>query len=420
MDKSYIQIQGGRRLEGEIAVQGSKNTVLPVLAACLLAKGRSTLYHCPRIHDVFMMTSVMERLGCKICWEGHTLIVDTKELQSGDLPYEYTGNFRASVLLMGALMGREGYVSMGKPGGCKIGSRPIDFHLDGFKRLGAKVTEENERYCCYGKNLTGTRICLPFPSVGATENIILAAVMAQGVTIIEGCAREPEICDMVEYLTRMGASIQGAGTNCIVIAGGRRLAPASYYVPADRIVTATYLLGAMVTQGDIRLFTGKGRDRFISIVKVLEWMGAGIWMEEGSIRLIMKNRIQPVHLVTGPHPQPPTDIQSMVLAAVLTACGPSRIEENIFESRYQVAEELKKMGGNIKIQGKYASVLPVDELQGQEVYVQDLRGGAALVLAGLMAKGETKIRCLSYLKRGYEDITKDFQQLGAEITEIIR
>ena len=417
MDQSYIQIRGGRRLEGEIAVQGSKNTVLPVLAACLLSKGRATLYHCPRIHDVFMMIRVMEHLGCETNWVGHTLIVDTSRLYSRDLPYEYTGNFRASVLLMGALMGREGYVSMGKPGGCRIGSRPIDFHLKGFQSLGAEVTEEEGRYYCYGKNLTGARIHLPFPSVGATENLLLAAVMAQGETVIDGCAKEPEICDLVQYLIRMGADICGAGTDCIRVMGGKLLHPADYYVPADRIAAATYLLGAMVTGGDIRLYTGRGRDRFLSIIRVLKLMGAFIDMEEGNIRLSMKRKIQPVHLVTGPHPQPPTDIQSMVLTAVLTACGPSVIEENIFESRYQVANELKKMGGKIWIDGKYARICPVRRIYGREVEVKDLRGGAALVLAGLMAEGKTTIRSLSYLKRGYENITQDFQQLGADIME---
>lgn len=418
MDQSYIQIRGGRRLEGEIAVQGSKNTVLPVLAACLLSKGRSRLYHCPRIHDVFMMTGVMEHLGCQITWVGHTLTVDTTQIHSEDLPYEYTGNFRASVLLMGALMGREGYVSMGKPGGCRIGSRPIDFHLKGFQSLGAEVTEEEGRYCCYGKSLMGAKIHLPFPSVGATENLLLAAVMAEGETVIEGCAKEPEICDLAEYLIRMGAEISGVGTSCIRVSGGKSLHPADYYVPADRIVTATYLLGAMVTRGNIRLFTGRGRDRFDSIIKVLKQMGALIEMEEGSISLSMNRPIQPVHLVTGPHPQPPTDIQSMVLTAVLTACGSSRIEENIFESRYQVAEELRKMGGDIRIEGKYASVCPVNRIYGQEVEVKELRGGAALVLAGLMAEGDTRIYSLSYLKRGYENITEDFYQLGADIMEI--
>lgn len=417
MDQSYIQIRGGRRLEGEIAVQGSKNTVLPVLAACLLSKGKSRLYHCPRIHDVFMMTGVMEHLGCQITWAGHTLTVDTTQIHSEDLPYEYTGNFRASVLLMGALMGREGYVSMGKPGGCRIGSRPIDFHLKGFQSLGAEVAEEEGRYYCYGKNLIGARIHLPFPSVGATENLLLAAVMAEGETVIEGCAKEPEICDMAEYLIRMGADISGVGTDCIRVLGGKSLHPADYYVPADRIVTATYLLGAMVTKGDIRLFTGRGRDRFDSIRKVLEQMGALIEMEEGVVSLSMNKSIQPIHLITGPHPQPPTDIQSMVLTAALTACGSSRIEENIFESRYQVAEELRKMGGKIRIEGKYAFVCPVSKIYGQEVEVKDLRGGAALVLAGLMAEGETRIYSLSYLKRGYENITEDFYQLGADIME---
>jgi UDP-N-acetylglucosamine 1-carboxyvinyltransferase len=417
LDHSYIQIQGGRKLCGALAVQGAKNTVLPVLAATLLARGKFTLYHCPKIQDVFDMTEAMEHLGCEISWVGHTLWVDTSRAKSGDLPGKDTGNFRASVLLMGALLGRDGYVSMEKPGGCRIGARPINYHLQGFQSLGATVEEEKERYYCKAEKLKGAQIYLPFPSVGATENLLLASVTADGTTVLTGCAREPEICDLCEFLNRMGAEISGAGTDQIRINGRKKLRPVWYYVPADRIAAATYLLGAMVTGGEVELFTGCPPERFLSTTTVLEQMGAFLWMEEGEIFLKMKERIRPIHLATGPHPEPPTDIQSMVLAAVLKASGPSTIEENIFESRYHVAGELCKMGGNIEIHGKYARVQPVEHLLGQEVNVMDLRGGACLVLAGLMAEGTTKIRNLSYLKRGYENITVDFQQLGAEIIQ---
>lgn len=420
MDKSYILVRGGQRLKGEITIQGAKNTVLPVMASCLLCKGVTILDHCPRIHDVFMMAAAMEQIGCQVTWCGHRLMIDTGNVKECDLSVAYTGNFRASVLLMGALLGREGYVSMGKPGGCRIGSRPINFHLDGFTRLGARVEEKDERYCCYGESLSGSEIHLPFPSVGATENLLLASVMAKGDTKLSGCAREPEIWDLAEHLKEMGAEIEGIGTDCIIVHGGKKLYPADYYVPADRIAAATYLMGAMVTRGDIRALTYGKVDRFESFLTVLEDMGARVVREEGSIRLNMRKKVRPVKLVTGPHPMAPTDIQSMVLAASLTAAGPTDIEENIFESRYQVAEELKKMGGNIVISGKYAKISPVKKLSGAEVNAGDLRGGAALVLAGLMAEGNTIIKSLSYLRRGYENITKDFQRLGAEMIEIIR
>lgn len=420
MDKSYILVRGGQRLRGEIEVQGSKNTVLPVMASCLLCKGVTILDHCPRIHDVFMMAAAMEKIGCQITWCGHRLIVDTRHINGSDLPVSYTGNFRASVLLMGALLAREGYVSMGKPGGCNIGSRPIDFHLNGFSKLGARVEEKEERYYCYGEILSGAEIHLPFPSVGATENLMLASVLAKGDTRLSGCAREPEIFDLAKHLIEMGAEIEGVGTDCMVIHGGKKLSPADYYVPGDRIAAATYLMGAVVTKGDIRILTYDKSDRFESVLTVLEAMGARIIREEGSIRLVMRKKVHPIQLVTGPHPMAPTDIQSMVLAASLTATGPTCIEENIFESRYQVAEELKKMGGDIVIDGKYARISPVKKLTGREVNASDLRGGAALVVAGLMAEGNTIIKSLSYLRRGYENIAKDFQRLGAEMIEIIR
>lgn len=420
MDQSYLLVRGGKKLTGELCVQGSKNTVLPVLAACLLARGKTTLFHCPRITDVSMMTAVLESVGCRILWEEDRLTIDTSRAYGGDLPFLYTGNFRASVLFLGAMLGRWGYVSMGKPGGCRIGKRPIDFHLNGFRSLGAQIVETKDRYYCYGSHLKGTTIRLPFPSVGATENILLAAVLSEGVTVIEGCAKEPEIEDLARYLSGMGAKISGIGTNRMVVTGKSRLHSADYIVPADRIVTATYLLGAMVTGGNITLVTGGTKSRFESIFAVLEKMGARIFWNRDRIELFMNGKIRPVCLATGPHPDPPTDIQSMVLACVLTASGPSWIEENIFESRYQVADELRKMGGDITICGQHAMVRPVGHLTGCQVEAADLRGGAALVLAGLSAQGETAISSLSYLKRGYENIAQDFRQLGADITEMVR
>ncbi|MDO4554323.1 MAG: UDP-N-acetylglucosamine 1-carboxyvinyltransferase [Lachnospiraceae bacterium] len=420
MDKSYILIRGGQKLSGEIILQGSKNSALPILASCLLCRGISVIEHCPRIHDIFMMTAVMEQIGCKISWQGHALLVDTRQITATVLPMEYTGNFRASVLLMGALLSREGCVSMGKPGGCKIGSRPIDFHLAGFHRLGADVKEKEERYFCQAKQLSGADICLPFPSVGATENILLASVTAKGVTRIFGCAKEPEISDLAKHLVRMGARINGIGTNEMIIegVGAECLHTVETRIPADRIAAATYLIGAAAVKGDIELLGCGEIERYRSILCVLDQMGAKIWIKDGRIRLKMEQQGKGVRLITGPHPMVPTDIQSMVLSASLLASGKTYIEENIFESRYQVVGELEKMGGCICVEGKRAVVTPVQRLSGCKVNVGDLRGGAALVIAGMMAEGETRVESLSYLRRGYEDIAGDFRRLGAHILEI--
>lgn len=419
MEQSCIVIQGGKRLEGELTVQGSKNTVLPVMAASLLAEGVTVLHRVPLIADVLSMIEVMEQIGCKIEWEKDTLFIDTSDSLDSDIPAGKVGDFRGSALLMGALLARNGKVSMEKPGGCKIGERPLNFHLDGFRRLGAKATEAAGRYECSCDRLFGNHIYLPFPSVGATENLMIAAAKGYGITWIHGCAKEPEICDLARFLKRMGGWIEGEGTSHIKIFGRRKLFPVEYTIPYDRIAAATYLFGAVITEGNVTLRLNTDTYRMENILCLLEKMGARIARGKASISLCMKGMPQALQVETGPYPGIPTDVQSMVMAVMLYGDGPSVIKENIFESRFAIGKELEKMGGKVMIDKDQAFVFPVGRLQGAMVTATDLRGGAALCLAALMAEGETKIQGSSNVKRGYVDIAKDFSQLGAQIQEVM-
>lgn len=403
---------------GEITVQGSKNTVLPIMAASLLAEGKTILHGCPRIRDVYDMAAVMEEIGCRISWEKDRMILDTSGKIEGYIKDSKVSGFRGSSLLMGALLGRNGIVSIEKPGGCRIGERPLDFHFQGFEKMGACVTVSGDRYICKCKNLRGTRIRLPFPSVGATENLMLAGVRAAGMTVIYGCAREPEICDLAHFLRKMGVKIEGEGTSVIKIWGGSQAESAEYEVPYDRIAAATYLFGGLVTGGHVALNLNEDTYRLENILSVIERIGGEVLQEDKKVEVRMKERVRPFDITTGPHPGIPTDIQSMLMAAALKGAGPSVIVEKIFESRFAVCDEFEKMGGKIMIQENRAFVLPADRLLGCTVVSKDLRGGAALVLAALSAEGETRIESCEYIKRGYEDIVGNFSQLGAQIQEV--
>lgn len=418
MEQSCIVIQGGKRLEGELTLQGSKNTVLPVMAASLLAEGVTVLHRVPPIADVFSMIEVMEQMGCRIRWEKDSLILDTGGSLQSDIPWGKAGDFRGSALLMGAMLARNGAVSMEKPGGCKIGERPLNYHLEGFRRLGAKALEREGRYECSGARLFGNHIYLPFPSVGATENLMIAAAQGYGITWIHGCAREPEICDLAVFLKGMGIWIEGAGTSHIKIFGRRKAFPVEYTIPYDRIAAATYLFGAVITEGKVTLRLNADTYRMENILCLLEKMGAKIARGKKSVSLCMRGTPKALQVETGPYPGIPTDVQSMLMATLLYAEGPSVIKENIFESRFAIGKEMEKMGGKIMIDKNQAFVFPVGRLQGAMVTATDLRGGAALCLAALMAEGETVVKNSSYIKRGYVDITKNLSRLGAQIQEI--
>lgn len=415
MEESHVLIRGGRRLVGRICVQGGKNTALPVMAACLLTRGRTILYRCPKIADVYQMETILNQIGCQTEWISSGLVIDSSNPVSSEIPEGAAGRFRGSSLLLGALLARNGSVKLEKPGGCKIGSRPLDYHFMGFQKMGVMVEEKEEGYHCFCERMDGAEISLPYPSVGATENLMLAAAGAKGTTKLIGCAREPEIRDLAGFMIHMGISVEGAGTSCICVTGAKRTCASHYVIPYDRIAAATYLFGAMMTEGDVTLLLGGSTERMENVLCVLESMGARIEREPAKVRLRMEKKTRPVNVKTGPYPAVPTDIQSMILVGALRATGPSEIQETVFDGRFQICKELEKMGAGIKIEHDRAWIEPPERLQGACVEAKDLRGGASLILAGLAAEGETRVSSYSYVERGYEDLVENLCSLGADI-----
>lgn len=412
---STIQIRGQASLKGEIEVQGSKNAVLPIMAAAMIHKGTTILENVPRIQDVFCMMDIMERLGCLVKMEGNTLCICAETLKSAEIPEEYVKRMRSSIMVLGALLGREKKAVTYYPGGCSIGKRPIDLHLAVLRRLGAEITEQDGRIEAMVGRLLGTAFVFPFPSVGATENAILAGVSAEGTTVLEGCAKEPEIIELCRFLNKMGAGIYGIGTGKLTIYGGRPLHDCTYRIGGDRIVAGTYLVAAMGTGGQVRV-TNIRPAYLGETLSVLASMGAQITSDENSITLNAGNRPNPLlFLKTGPYPEFPTDLQSPVMALLTGADGTSIIEETIFEDRFETAKELEKMGASIQIAGRKAWIAGGSRLVGAKVKALDLRGGAALVIAGLMADGLTEISDCFHILRGYEDICRDLQSIGADI-----
>lgn len=413
---SAIQIQGLRPLKGTVGIQGSKNAVLPMMAASLLADGVTVIRHVPEIEDVFSMMGILESLGCKCSLEKGVLTVDTKASSGHRIPEEYVGKMRSSCLLLGPLLAERGEAVTYYPGGCVIGKRPIDLHLYALKRLGASFFEAGGMILARADRLRGARIRFSYPSVGATENAILAAVTAEGETEIENCAREPEIMELCRFLAAMGARIRGAGKSRIAVEGVRRLYPAEFFLGGDRICAGTYLAGAAMTAGDVTVMGAEPED-LREPVYILRRMGADISIKEREkeIRLRMDQRPGPVSLCTGPYPGFPTDLQSVFLAAASVACGESRITETVFEARFAAAALLRQFGARIRIEGQTAVALGTYPLRPGIADAPDLRGGAALVLAGLAADGLSIIGSCRHIRRGYEDLCRDLGSLGAEI-----
>ncbi|MGN0466916.1 MAG: UDP-N-acetylglucosamine 1-carboxyvinyltransferase [Lachnospiraceae bacterium] len=416
MKTQNILVRGSGKLAGTVSVQGSKNSALPLLASSLLCRDVTILYNCPQITDIDCMVSIMRELGCKIIREGHKIIIDSRQLSSTDISSYYGSQMRASVILLGALLAREKYASVGVPGGCKIGARPIDIHLKGLSCLGAQITQREERIILNCERLLGGEITLSYPSVGATENLIMAAVLAKGRTVLYNCAMEPEIDDLVLHLIQMGAKIKGVGTKVLTIDGVKQLYGVKCHVPFDRIVAGTYLLGAMHAKGEVRLQNIQEAKRLESVLLFLKKMGAFVEICEEEIGVYVEKPLRGIHIHTRPYPGIPTDLQSVFLVLATNAIEMSFIYENIFESRFRVANELKKMGADITVHGNKAMINPVKKLHGAKVVATDLRGGAALVIAGVAAEGETEIEQISYIQRGYEDIVKDLSALGAKVT----
>lgn len=413
-----IRIQGGIALQGKVRIQGSKNASLPVLAATLLVGERSFIRNCPRIADVHSMVSLLKSLGCSVCWQEAGIAVDSSRVRSGELPEEAVTGMRSSLCLLGALIGRCSQVVMGHPGGCVIGERPIDLHLYALRQMGVEFSEEAGRLCAEASGLHGASIRLPFPSVGATENIILAGVMAEGDTVLEGAALEPEILTLCRFLCSCGACIEGAGSSRLVIRGGRRLYGTDFTVPSDRIVAGTYLFGCIGAGGCVLLERAPAEE-MRAVMDLATQMGGRVYTSPEGIYVQAPVRPDPVRVATRPYPGFPTDLQSVVLAAETLGRGCSYIEEGIFENRFRVLEDLCRMGAQVRQRdSRNVVVRGVEALHGACVEARELRGGAALVVAGLMAQGETLVRGCTYIYRGYENIGRDFRELGARVTSV--
>ncbi|MBO5141850.1 MAG: UDP-N-acetylglucosamine 1-carboxyvinyltransferase [Clostridia bacterium] len=411
--EKYI-IEGGRKLEGLIKISGSKNAALPIIAATILNCGVSIIENCPDIHDVKMMFTILEELGANVEKHENKVIIDTSKIDKTEIPANLMREMRSSVIIAGALLGRFKKCTFTYPGGCEIGARPINMHIDGFKQMGVTVNEEYGYITCESNNLKATDITLDFPSVGATENIMLASCLAEGTTYIRNVAREPEIKDLQDFLNEMGAKVKGAGSNTIVITGVKKLHDVNHKVIADRIEAGTYLCMIAATQGRADLINVNS-EHISAIIHKLKRMGLKIKNDRNTINIESNGKLSSTTIKTSPYPGFPTDMQSQIAALLTTAKGTSIIVENIFENRYKYINELIRMGANVNIEGKTAIIQGVPKLFGTEVETKDLRGGAALILAGLMAEGTTKVSGINYVERGYENLIEKLSIIGAKI-----
>ncbi len=410
---TYI-IQGGTKLEGEVKISGSKNASLPILAASILNGGTTKLYNVPNIHDVQKMLEILELLGCKIKRKENKTIIDSSNVKKHEIPEHLMREMRSSVILAGSLIGRCKSASFSYPGGCDIGARPIDLHLKSFEKLGINIIENYGKIECKCDRIVGTKIDLDFPSVGATENTILAACLGEGVTTISNAAREPEIIDLQNFLNKMGAKIKGAGTNVIEITGVKKLKDVDYNIMSDRIEAGTYLIAGAITGGNV-IINNISSDYIEPIINKLEEANCKIKTEKNSIELQAPKRLKAVDIKTMPYPGFPTDMQSVFATSMTVAKGTSVIVENIFENRYKYMQELIRMGAKATIEGKAAIIKGVKKLHGAKVKATDLRGGAAMVIAGLVAQGITEVEEIHYILRGYEKFEQKLSKLGAKI-----
>ncbi|MDF2907187.1 MAG: murA2 [Herbinix sp.] len=417
---SSIEVIGGKQLKGELNIQGSKNAALPVIAATILNKGTTVLKNCPKILDVYHMVSILEELGCTTYWDGNTLNVDSSNATSTSVPEEFVTKMRSSILFLGSLLGRHNEVTIAYPGGCSIGKRPIDYHLKAIKKMNVtqEFTGENDAMIhCHSGRILGADIFLEFPSVGATQNVILTAVLSEGTTRIFNAAREPEVIEVCNYLIAAGARICGKGTAFIEIEGVKQLHDVEFRLSSDRIVAGTYMAAVAATGGNV-VFTNTPVSHLESTLRVLRRVGCSIDITEDRVALHSRQRPLPFEVLkTQPYPGFPTDMQSQLMTVLCLADGKSTIVEEIFESRFQNIDDLRKMGAQISLDAKENKVIitGVKQLTGAIVEAHDLRGGAALVIAGLAADGTTIVRDATSIERGYEDICRDLAVIGAQI-----
>ena len=408
-------MRGNGPLEGEVKVQGSKNAALPMMAAAVLHEGRTVLHNCPRIADVFEMEAILRSMGVKTAWSGHTLELDCNKICETGIPGEETRTMRSSILLLGSMLGRCKRIRIGYPGGCTIGARPVDLHLDAMKKMGVLIRETEGEICgeC-PEGLSGAHIHFPISSVGATENALLAGVTARGETLLENCALEPEIMHLCHFLQAMGAEIRGIGTRKIWMRRAAALRDVEYTIPTDRIVAGTCLYAAAATRGQIGLKDVDPQE-MKSVLRVYEKMGGQYEWKSG--KLIANGagiQFSVPFLETEAYPGFPTDLQSPLLAVLATVPGISRIRENIFENRFKICSELTKMGAHIEVRGSEVKICG-SRLKGCRLRAEELRGGAALVIAALAADGESVIEGVPFIRRGYEDICRDLRYLQAEV-----
>ena len=416
--EAIIRIEGGHPLHGSVRIQGSKNATLPILAACLLISGKCVIHNCPMITDVTYMIKLLEYAGCIVERKGSTIIIDASHISEFRLPGSYVRKMRSSVIMMGALLGRIHEVGIDYPGGCVIGERPIDLHLRGLEMLGAEISVEGNYIYASAKKLQGTTISFPFSSVGATQNVLLAAVLAEGETCIQNAAKEPEIEALCDFLKLAGADIEGIGTEQIVVRGVKELHPVEYEMISDRIVAGTYLFAAMAAGGEIAL-KSVPISQLESVLHVIRDMGGELLVRKEELTVALRVGVNTKNLPfieTDVYPGFPTDLQSPLLVTAVVTKGSLLLKERIFSGRFKIVEELRRMGADIKENQDSVLIGGNAALEGRNVIARELRGGAALVIAGLAASGITTVMDISYIYRGYEDIVRDLRALDACIT----
>ncbi|MGN0453316.1 MAG: UDP-N-acetylglucosamine 1-carboxyvinyltransferase [Ruminococcus sp.] len=416
---SKLLINGGKRLQGEARVQGSKNSTLPILAATILSADENVIHNCPCLSDIDASVKILRYLGCTASRHGHTLVVNTRDMSGNVIPDSLMREMRSSIIFLGAILARTGKAKLSFPGGCELGPRPIDLHLDALRKMGAVIKEHHgEIVCTAPKGLRGAKISLAFPSVGATENIMIASTLASGTTVITNAAREPEIVDLADYLNKCGADICGAGEGTIVIEGKSEMHGTAHNVIPDRIVAATLMSAAAVTGSDI-ILEDVISSHLLAVTPIFEEAGCEVQTDKGKLSIKSPAHLKALKMIrTTPYPGFPTDAQAPMLSLSTLADGITVFVETIFENRYKHVSELIRMGANIKVEGRVAVVEGVSELYGTCVEAQDLRGSAALVVAGLAAQGETEVDTTRYLERGYEELDVTLSMLGADIKKI--